>query len=209
MKNEYLSEHPKAVVEVALRDVNAKIEKLFVSKWMKVFAKGRELYLEIDKDTFAQESRFDGCYVLKTDLPSEKASKEIIHDRYKDLGQVENAFRTMKTAHLEVRPVHLRLANRTRAHVFVVMLAYMITQKLKKYWKDLNVTVEESIASLSRVCGIDILIDEISCCQKIPEPKGIVKKLFESANVIIPDILPSRKVNVTTKTKLEKRRLSY
>jgi len=208
MQNEYLAEHSKAVVEVALRKVNAKMEKLFVSKWIKVFAKERELYLEIDKDALARESRFDGCYVLKTDLPVEKASKEIIHDRYKDLAKVESAFRTMKTAHLEVRPVHLRLADRTRAHVFVVMLAYMLTKELKKCWKDLNVTVEEGIADLSRVCGTDIFIEGVSYCQKIPEPKGIVKKLFDSANVIIPEVLPSKRMNVTTKKRLQKRRLN-
>jgi len=209
IKNEYLAEHPKAVVEVALRDVNAKIAKLFVSKWIKAFSRDRELYIEIDKDALAIESRFDGCYVLKTDLPLEKASKEIIHDRYKDLGQVEDAFRTMKTAHLEVRPIHLRLAERTRAHVFVVMLAYMLTKELKKCWKDLNITVEEGIAALSRVCGTDILIEGVSYCQKIPEPKGMVKKLFDSANVIIPDVLPSKRPNVTTKKRLEKSRLNH
>jgi transposase len=209
MKNEYLSEHPKASVEIALRDVNARIEKLFVSNWIKVFSKDRELYMEIDKVALARESRFDGCYVLKTDLSREKASKEIIHDRYKDLAQVEDAFRTMKTAHLEVRPVHLRLAARTRAHVFIVMLAYMLTQELKKCWKNLNITVEEGIANLSMVCGTDVLINAVPCCQKIPEPKSIVKKLFDSARVLIPEVLPNMKSNVTTKKKLEKRRLNH
>ena len=208
-KNEYLSEHTGAALEIALRDVNAKIKKLLVSKWLKVSSKDRELYLEIDADALSHESKYDGCYVLKTDLSCEKASKELIHERYKDLAQVENAFRTMKTAHLEVRPVHLRLAERTRAHVFVVMLAYMITQELKKCWQNLNITVEEGIANLSRVCGTEILLDGVYCCQQIPEPKGLVKKLFDSANVIIPEVLPKTKAKVTTKKRLEKRRLNH
>ena len=43
----------------------------------------------------------DGCYVIKTDLPASAASKQEVHDRYKDLTQVEQAFRTCKTTHLE------------------------------------------------------------------------------------------------------------
>jgi len=208
-KNEYLAEHTGASVEIALRDVNAKIKKLLVSKWLKVFSKDRELFIEIDNETLVHESRYDGCYVLKTDLSREKASKELIHDRYKDLAQVEQAFRTMKTAHLEVRPVHLRLAERTRAHVFVVMLAYMLTLELKKCWQDLNVTVEEGIANLTRVCGTEILLDGVFCCQKIPEPTGLVKELFDSANVIIPEVLPKMNAKVTTKKRLQKSRLNH
>ena len=46
------------------------------------------------------------------------ASKETIHDRYKDLALVEQAFRTGKTVELEARPIHVRLATRTRGHAF-------------------------------------------------------------------------------------------
>jgi len=204
-KNEYLSEHPGASVEIALRDVNAKIKKLLVSKWLKVFSRDRELYLEIDEEALLHESRYDGCYVLKTDLPQDVASKEVVHERYKDLAQVENAFRTMKTAHLEVRPVHLRLAERTRAHVFFVMLAYMLTQELKKCWKGLNVTVEAGIASLSSLCGTGIMIKGVHRCLQIPEPRASVKKLLDSAKIILPEVLPIRGIKVTTKKNLAKR----
>ncbi|MBW2086658.1 MAG: hypothetical protein JRI54_11625, partial [Deltaproteobacteria bacterium] len=54
---------------------------------------------------FAEIAELDGCYVIKTDLPDEAADMDTIHDRYKDLAQVERAFRNMKTGHLEVRPV--------------------------------------------------------------------------------------------------------
>jgi len=53
---------------------------------------------------------------LKTDLSSTAASKELIHQRYKDLALVEWAFRTSKTVQLEMRPIYVRLASRTRGH---------------------------------------------------------------------------------------------
>lgn len=204
-RNEYLLDRSGAKVEVALRDVQARIEKLLISRWLKAVSKGRELFLEVDDATLLHESRFDGCYVLKTDLTAQKASKEVVHERYKDLSQVEDAFRTMKTAHLEVRPVHVRLAERTRAHVFVVMLAYIIVQELKKCWKGLNTTVEAGIASLSSLCGTGIMIKGVHRCLQIPKPRASVKKLLDSAKIILPEVLPNRGIKVTTKKSLAKR----
>jgi len=76
----------------------------------------------MDSAALQEASRLDGCYVLKTDLPESAASKEVVHARYKDLAQVEQAFRTCKTAHLETRPIYVRTAAHTRGHVLVVSL---------------------------------------------------------------------------------------
>ena len=67
---------------------------------------------------------------MKTDLSQAASSKDIVHDRYKDLALVEWAFRESKTVHLEMRPVNVRLETRTRGHAFVVMLAYSIIRAL-------------------------------------------------------------------------------
>ena len=77
----------------------------------------------------AEAARLDGCYVLKTDLPRTVADTEVVHERYKDLALVEQAFRTCKTAHLEVRPVYVRTAASTRGHALVVMVAYAIIRE--------------------------------------------------------------------------------
>ena len=44
---------------------------------------------------------------------------------YKNLSVVERAFKSFKTLNLNVRPIHHRLDNRVRSHVFICMLAYM------------------------------------------------------------------------------------
>jgi len=115
--------------------------------------------LDIDEDKLTEISKLDGCYVLKTDLAKEKADKEIIHDRYKDLKLVEWAFRTEKTVHLEIRPVNVRKENRTRGHVFVVMLAYILVQELTKRWRDIDKTVEEGIKELAQLCAHRVVMD--------------------------------------------------
>src|SRR5262249_31212896 len=82
---------------------------------------GRTITIGKDPEALAEVSKLDGCYVLKTDLSQTAASKDIVHDRYKDLALVEWAFRESKTVHLEIRPVNVRLETRTRGHAFVVM----------------------------------------------------------------------------------------
>jgi hypothetical protein len=57
---------------------------------------------------------------------------EAVVRSYKDLSDVERAFRTMKTVHLEVRPIHHRLPERVQAHVFVCMLAYYVVWHMRR-----------------------------------------------------------------------------
>ena len=45
---------------------------------------------------------------------------------YKALGGVERAFRSIKTALLEMRPIYHKKDHRIRAHVFMCMLAYYL-----------------------------------------------------------------------------------
>jgi transposase len=98
-----------------------------------------------------EASRLDGCYVLKTDLPESAAPKRWC-TRYKDLAQVEQAFRTCKTSHLETRPIYVRTAEHTRGHVLVVMLAYLIRRELSRAWASLDLTVEEGLHQLQTLC---------------------------------------------------------
>ncbi|RLC31754.1 hypothetical protein DRH13_02595 [Candidatus Woesebacteria bacterium] len=109
-----------------------------------------------------QAAQLDGCYVIKTDLSVKVATAETIHDRHKDLAQVERAFRTFKSG-LEVRPAFVRKEESTRGHVFVVMLAYLLERELYKYWRRLEVTVEEGIDELGSLRGVEIRIGQGFC----------------------------------------------
>jgi len=60
---------------------------------------------------------------------------------YKHLAGVERAFKTMKSVDLQVRPVHHRLADRVRAHIFC-MLAYYVPWHLERAWAPLLFTDE-------------------------------------------------------------------
>jgi len=197
-KNTYLSEHTKAKTEVAQKNITKFIEKFNLKKLLKVEVEERVLSVTVDENLIKCDSRLDGCYVIKTDLPKEKATKEEIHSRYKDLAKVERAFRTFKSGHLEIRPAFVRTEKSTRGHVFVVMLAYLLESELDQCWKDFNITVAEGIDELGTIRGVEFEYNG-GICQKIPAATGTVKRLLEAVGVTLPEALPLRKVNVATR----------
>ena len=206
LQNVYLAEHPRSQVEVALRKVCAKIDKLKLAGWLTASASGRTMVLVEDAAALAEVSKLDGCYVLKTDLTPRQAPKKTVHDRYKDLALVEWAFRTSKTVQLEVRPIHVRLASRTRGHVLVVMLAYRIVAELARRWQALDVTVQEGLDQLATLYATNVTIQDQFRCQKIPKPRPDLQQLLDAAGVRLPEALPCKAVKVTTKRKLPSRR---
>ena len=79
-----------------------------------------------DQVSIDREAALDGFYVLRTNVAKTELDSTATVLAYKSLAQVERAFRTIKTTALEVRPIHHRLAERVRAHVFLCMLAYYV-----------------------------------------------------------------------------------
>ena len=201
-QNVYLIEHPRARVDVAVRRVEQKIEKVRLSAWLSVSREGRTLSLVRDEDALTEATKLDGCYCLKTDLDSQAAAKELVHDRYKSLAEVEWAFRTCKTSHLEVRPVYVRKESRTRGHVFVVMLAYQIVRELAECWRDFNLTVAEGVSELNSLCMTEVTIRDETTINQIPAPRPSVRRLLKAADVVIPQALPYTGNRVYTKKKL-------
>ena len=207
-KNIYLSEHPKAKTEVALKHVNEYCKKLKLNRWIEIIANTdhRQLEVNIDNDVLSHESALDGCYVLKTDLVSTYITKENVNARYKSLADVEWAFRTSKTVNLEMRPINVRLASRTRGHTFVVMLAYLIIQELSYRWRNIEMTVEEGIKELSTLCITDVNLNGVLSAGIIPAPRQSVKNLLNAADIKLPKVLPMATFNVSTRKKLVERR---
>jgi transposase len=205
-QNHYLKGHPRSEVKVAVRKVNARSKQLKISDWVLLSASEREITLAIDNNILTEKAKLDGCYVLKTDLSDAAATKETIHDRYKDLALVESAFRTSKTVELELRPIHVRLATRTRGHAFVVMVAYRIVKELSLRWQNMNFTVQEGLNELATLCATQLLVDGAVQINDIPEPRKTLKELLEGANIRLPKYLPCSGIHVTTKKKLQSSR---
>jgi hypothetical protein len=205
-RNRYLDKHPRAKVATADRALRAKIAQLKIHTWLQVETEGRILKLTVNQVALDEASRLDGCYVIQTDLPQSAASQQVIHDRYKDLAEVEQAFRTCKTVHLEMRPIHVRTAEHTRGHVLVVMLAYLIRRELSRAWTSLDVTVEEGLHQLQMLCATEIKVEGSGSCLRIPTPGTAATALLKGLNIRLPEALPHTETPVVTRRKLPPRR---
>lgn len=203
--NTYLSEHPKAKPDIQKQ----KLEKELVSRKLKAFVslnfdeETKCFSIAVNEEKKKEESKLDGCYAMKTDLPKEVASKETINVRYKDLAKVEWAFRTQKTGYLEIRSIYLRKKERTIAHLLVTMLAYKIEKRLREAWKKLDITVEEGLRALSRITTYQINIGNEKLI-KIANPSDDLQEILDLTNTTIPSVLPYREINVITRKKITK-----
>jgi transposase len=102
---------------------------------------GKHFQLRIEEDSFhyqrktaniEREENLDGIYVIRTSVKNEVLSSQQVVASYKSLSGVERAFRSLKTVDLQVRPIHHRLPERVRAHIFLCMLAYYVEWHMRQ-----------------------------------------------------------------------------
>ena len=214
LKNEYLKDHKKAKPDVALNKINKCISKLKLSNWVKVSNTERTISLIIDQQALDDESKLDGCYVIKTDIKeTDLLSAEQVHDLYKDLSQVEWAFRTFKSD-LENRPIFVHKENRTRAHIFSVMLAYKLHRELIHTLQPhigqlLQLLFDGSCSPKQTLTHADILkeLDKISECDmtisgvtfpKISQPRPMGQKILDILKIKLPSSSSNPSAVLTT-----------
>jgi transposase len=126
------------------------VNKYKVGKHFKLDIRDDGFAFEIDSDEVAAEAALDGIYVVRTSLPEQRMSTDDTVRSYKLLGQVERAFRSLKTLDLQVRPIRHRIENRVRAHIFLCMLAYYVKWHMLEAWRPLLFCDEDQEAKRRR-----------------------------------------------------------
>lgn len=101
-------------------------------------------------DSIASEAALDGLYIIRTSVPAQELDAPQCVRSYKSLANVERAFRSIKTIDLKVRPIHHRLADRVRAHIFLCMLAYYIEWHMREAWRELTFADTELLDKATR-----------------------------------------------------------
>ena len=96
--------------------------------YRKFLAQEGEQRFTIDEAKVEEEARYDGQWVLQTNLADEPA---LIAGTYKELWMVEDLFRTMKTV-LETRPIYHKRDETIRGHVFCSFLALLLKRGLEQ-----------------------------------------------------------------------------
>jgi transposase len=117
-----------------------------VGKVVNQYKVAKHFELSIEETTFSfqrkadsidAEAALDGLYIIRTSVPGEQMEAADCVRNYKSLANVERAFRSLKTVDLKVRPIHHRLENRVRSHIFLCMLAYYVEWHLRDVWREL------------------------------------------------------------------------
>ncbi len=133
------AEHDKHVRERNLKRIDAELEALCkmskkafpkakyallahrsMGRYLKELKSGK---LKVDKAKVKQYEKLDGKYLLSTS--DESMSAEDVALGYKQLMEVERAFRTLKST-LSLRPVYHTKDDRIRSHVLLCWLALLL-----------------------------------------------------------------------------------
>lgn len=155
--NEKLSRGLRADAQKSFQKVSAAVVRYNLEKFVSLRLNERSIEATVDERKVQSAKQLDGCYALVTDFDKKSCSAETVHDRYKDLAQVESAFRLLKSS-LDVRPLWHRRADRTRAHVFVVMLSLLLLEEFQRRIQDLDTTTEAAIDALNNIQLSDLKI---------------------------------------------------
>jgi len=113
------------------------IDKFKMAKFFIIEGDGDNVTYKLNVEKIEKESALDGCYVVFTDVCASNMSALETVKNYKSLIKVEQAFRSLKTTHLEMRPIFHKTDDRIKCHVFICMLAYYIMWHMQQRLKPL------------------------------------------------------------------------
>ena len=155
-----MSQSQRASPGAGLRQLERWVKRHKLHGFVTVSLESRTLRWVIDEEQMAEVALLDGCYVLETTVLAQHMDAPTVDARYRDLQKVERNFKTIKTDFLQVRPIYLRNAKRTKAHVFVAMLALKITRCFEEKLHTIfgttdtdpsTMTLDDALQSLSRL----------------------------------------------------------
>lgn len=92
-------------------------------------------------DVIQAEKLRDGLYLLDTNALAEQIPSVGVLNHYKNLLEVEDAFCRLKD-YLRVRPVFHHRPDRVRNHVRICFLAYWLSAKLERQWRQKDQSIE-------------------------------------------------------------------
>jgi len=174
----------RQVILAALREKIRKSPKSLVGN------KGYRKYLKIDRDTVSlneekieEEKRCDGKWVLRTNTA---LTAEQVALTYKELWQVEQVFRDMKSA-FDTRPIFHQRDETIRGHVFCSFLALVLIKelyrRLEKAGHDFEwAEIKQDLSALQEIT----IEDNGRKLAVRSECKGVCGKVFQAVGVAIP-----------------------
>ncbi|MBT3328168.1 MAG: IS1634 family transposase [Gemmatimonadales bacterium] len=135
--------------EIGVR-VGRVIDKYKVAKHFVLHIEDDSFDFEVNQEKVDAEAALDGIYVVRTSVEKKTMDTDQAVRSYKQLSNVERAFRCLKSVDLMVRPIWHRLEDRVRAHIFLCVLAYYVQWHMIEAWRPLLFADEDQQAKASR-----------------------------------------------------------
>ena len=138
---------------------------------------------EIDVGKLADEARYDGVFVLRTNARLTPLQAVL---RYRDLMQVEQLFRTAK-ALMRTRPIYHASDAAIRGHVFCSFLALILRKELDERCRAVGFRPEwgDVLRDLDRLQEVEICKDGQQITLRTPAT-GVIGPLFKAARIALP-----------------------
>ena len=140
-------------------------------------------HFAIDEARVAEDVRFDGLYVLRTNT---KITPLQVMLRYRDLLRVEQLLRQAKAV-LATRPIYHSSDMAIRGHVFCSFLALLLAKELEDRLRQQGVAAEwgDILRDLDRLQQIQLEQDGKRFLLRTPTT-GVAGKLFQAVGVALP-----------------------
>jgi len=111
--------------------ITVALKKYKMSKFYTATISNDGFLIDYDLQKYQEEKTLDGKYVIESTVVKEVLDTKQVREKYKELQNVEHAFRDMKTDKLNIRPIFHVNEDQTRGHVFVCMFSYAIVKEIE------------------------------------------------------------------------------
>jgi transposase len=140
-------------------------------------------HFEVDEAKLAEDARYDGKWVLRTNTELDSAEVAL---QYKRLWMVEHWFRSCKSL-LQTRPIYHKCDETIRGHVFCSFLALVLRQELQARLKERGHELEwaDVINDLDRLQLVEVEQEGKRFLLR-SEAQGTTGKVFQAAGVALP-----------------------
>jgi hypothetical protein len=178
----------RAAILDSLRTALQQGDKQLVANagYRRFLATPREGHFEIDAERVAEDARFDGLYVLRT---NSKLPPLSIALAYRQLWKVEAIFRTAKSI-LETRPIYHQSDATIAGHLFCSFLALVLRKELDERLAAAGVSAEwaDIVRDLDRV--EQITVDQHAKRFVLrPQAPGCAGSVFQAVGVALPPLV--------------------
>ena len=155
--------------------------------------------IDFDEQNFSHAESLCGKYVVCTNVKDESLNTTQVRTHYKNLQEVEHAFRDLKSDNISIRPVFHRSESQTRGHVLVCFFAYAIIKEienkilpfLKTYNKDKKVQLSfnDIIQELNNIKICELQIGKGEKSLTYPDLNPLQEKVFSLFNINPKDMI--------------------